>query len=69
MQVARDTRGGHALIALTVDSAVPADVVDEIARAIGATAARVADLPGERAVAGPSSARHCCPWNLVSLDV
>ncbi len=47
MQVCRDARGGEALIALTVDSAVPADVVDEISRAIGATAARVADLPGE----------------------
>jgi D-3-phosphoglycerate dehydrogenase len=47
MQVCRDARGGEALIALTVDSAVPADVVDEIARAIGATAARVADLHEE----------------------
>jgi D-3-phosphoglycerate dehydrogenase / 2-oxoglutarate reductase len=47
MQVCRDARGGEALIALTVDTAVPADVVDEIARAIGATAARVADLHGE----------------------
>jgi D-3-phosphoglycerate dehydrogenase len=47
MQVCRDARGGEALIALTVDSAVPAEVVDEITRAIGATAARGADLPGE----------------------
>ncbi|MGH3409347.1 MAG: phosphoglycerate dehydrogenase [Streptosporangiaceae bacterium] len=59
MQVCRDARGGEALIALTVDTAVPADVVDEIARAIGATAARVADLHGEsRAAAGPDLAGH-----------
>jgi D-3-phosphoglycerate dehydrogenase len=59
MQVCRDARGGEALIALTVDTAVPADVVDEIARAIGATAARVADLHGEsRASAGPDLAGH-----------
>jgi D-3-phosphoglycerate dehydrogenase len=44
MQVCRDARGGEALIALTIDSAVPADARDEIATAIGATVARVADL-------------------------
>jgi D-3-phosphoglycerate dehydrogenase len=44
MQVCRDARGGEALITLTVDSAVPADLVGEITAAIGATAARVADL-------------------------
>ena len=59
MQVCRDARGGEALIALTVDSAVPADVVDEIARAIGATAARVADLHEElRAAPGQDLAGH-----------
>jgi D-3-phosphoglycerate dehydrogenase len=44
MQVCRDVQGGEALIALTVDSAVPAEAVDEIIAAIGATGARVADL-------------------------
>jgi D-3-phosphoglycerate dehydrogenase / 2-oxoglutarate reductase len=47
MQVCRDARGGEALIALTVDSAVPAEVVEEITEAIGATVARVADLAGD----------------------
>ena len=28
MQVARDTKGGHALVALSVDSAIPADVLE-----------------------------------------
>ncbi|RLV51114.1 phosphoglycerate dehydrogenase [Nocardioides mangrovicus] len=36
MQVARDQRGGRALVAMSVDSAVPADVLDRIAEAIGA---------------------------------
>jgi D-3-phosphoglycerate dehydrogenase / 2-oxoglutarate reductase len=44
MQVGRDSRGGEALIVLTVDSAVPADVLEEMTQAIGATQARVADL-------------------------
>jgi D-3-phosphoglycerate dehydrogenase len=44
MQVCRDARGGEALIALTVDSAVPAAALAEITAAIGATVARVADL-------------------------
>jgi D-3-phosphoglycerate dehydrogenase len=44
MQVCRDARGGEALIALTVDSAVPAGARDEIVAAIGATMARVVDL-------------------------
>ncbi|MCW2726194.1 MAG: phosphoglycerate dehydrogenase [Frankiales bacterium] len=43
-QVSRTDKGGHALMALTVDSAVPADVLDEIATAIGATSARSVDL-------------------------
>jgi D-3-phosphoglycerate dehydrogenase / 2-oxoglutarate reductase len=46
MQVCRDARGGDALIALTVDSAVPADAADEIGAAIGATATRVVNLAG-----------------------
>src|SRR5262249_12562745 len=44
MQVCRDVRGGDAIIALTVDSAVPADARDEIAGAIGASVARVVSL-------------------------
>jgi D-3-phosphoglycerate dehydrogenase / 2-oxoglutarate reductase len=36
MQVSRDAVGGHALIALTVDSAIAPDVVDRITEAIGA---------------------------------
>jgi D-3-phosphoglycerate dehydrogenase len=47
MQVCRDARGGEALIALTVDSAVPADARDEITAAIGATVARVVDLSSD----------------------
>jgi D-3-phosphoglycerate dehydrogenase len=46
MQVCRDARGGEALIALTVDSAVPADAADEMAAAIGATMTRVVNLAG-----------------------
>jgi D-3-phosphoglycerate dehydrogenase len=44
MQVARDTKGGHALVALTVDSAIPAAVLDEIMQAIDAEAVRAVDL-------------------------
>ena len=44
MQVCRDARGGEALIALTVDSAVPPAALAQITAAIGATVARVADL-------------------------
>ena len=44
MQVARDAKGGHALVALSVDSAIPADVLDEIAAAISAASVRAVDL-------------------------
>ncbi len=44
MQVCRDTIGGHALVALSVDSAIPADVLDEIGRAIEAVEVRAVDL-------------------------
>jgi D-3-phosphoglycerate dehydrogenase / 2-oxoglutarate reductase len=47
MQVCRDARGGEALIALTVDSAVPADAREKIIAAIGATVARVVDLSSD----------------------
>jgi D-3-phosphoglycerate dehydrogenase len=45
MQVARDTKGGRALVALTVDSAIPTDVVSAIAAEIEAEV-RVVDLEG-----------------------
>ncbi|HET7902295.1 MAG TPA: phosphoglycerate dehydrogenase [Candidatus Nanopelagicales bacterium] len=44
MQVSRDEAGGQALIALTVDSAIPADVLAAMAQEIGATSARSVDL-------------------------
>jgi D-3-phosphoglycerate dehydrogenase / 2-oxoglutarate reductase len=44
MQVGRREAGGEALIAMTVDSAVPHDVVEDIAEAIGAADARALDL-------------------------
>ncbi|MDQ6651085.1 MAG: phosphoglycerate dehydrogenase [Actinomycetota bacterium] len=44
MQVARRAQGGEALMALTVDTLVPADVLAEIAAIIGAHSARSVDL-------------------------
>ena len=44
MQVSRDEAGGQALIALTVDSAIPADVLAAMAEEIGAVSARSVDL-------------------------
>lgn len=44
MQVARDVKGGHALIALTVDSAIPDTVVETVVREIGASSGRAVDL-------------------------
>ena len=44
MQVCRDSKGGHALVALSVDSAIPADVLDSIGRAIDAVEVRAVDL-------------------------
>jgi D-3-phosphoglycerate dehydrogenase / 2-oxoglutarate reductase len=44
MQVCRHAQGGDAMIVLSVDSAVPSDVLTEIAEAIGAGLARVVDL-------------------------
>ncbi|MFI7128495.1 phosphoglycerate dehydrogenase [Nonomuraea sp. NPDC050153] len=46
MQVARSTKGGNALIALTVDSAIPAEVIDQIGNEIGAESGRSVDLEG-----------------------
>ncbi len=44
MQVARDAKGGHALIALTVDSALPGAVIDAVVSEIGASSGRAVDL-------------------------
>jgi D-3-phosphoglycerate dehydrogenase / 2-oxoglutarate reductase len=44
MQVARDHRGGLALVALTVDSAIPADVLDDIAGEMRAQLVRAVDM-------------------------
>jgi D-3-phosphoglycerate dehydrogenase / 2-oxoglutarate reductase len=46
MQVCRAARGGHALIVLTVDSALPAPVLAEITTSIGAATGRAVDLDG-----------------------
>ncbi|GAA2418328.1 phosphoglycerate dehydrogenase [Actinomadura vinacea] len=46
MQVGRDTKGGRALIALTVDSAIPAQLLDVIKNEIGADTGRRVDLDG-----------------------
>ena len=44
MQVARDAKGGHALVALSVDSAIPASVLEEISVAMDAVSVRAVDL-------------------------
>jgi D-3-phosphoglycerate dehydrogenase len=44
MQVSRDSKGGQALVALSVDSAVPAEVLSEIREAISARVVRGVDL-------------------------
>jgi D-3-phosphoglycerate dehydrogenase len=44
MQVARDTKGGHALVALSVDTAIPAPVLEEIRTEIDAASVRAVDL-------------------------
>ena len=46
MQVERDRQGGEALSVLTVDTAIPAGVLADIATAIGASDAKVVDLDG-----------------------
>ncbi|WP_216844020.1 phosphoglycerate dehydrogenase [Phytoactinopolyspora alkaliphila] len=46
MQVSRDTLGGHALVAMTVDQAIPSMVLDNIVEAIGAEWGRTVDLDG-----------------------
>jgi D-3-phosphoglycerate dehydrogenase len=44
MQVSRDAKGGHALVALSVDSAIPPEALAEIEQAIDATWLRAVDL-------------------------
>ena len=44
MQVARDHKGGHALLVMTVDGAIPGPVLEEIVHDIGAQTARQVDL-------------------------
>ena len=44
MQVARNARGGAAMVALTVDSAIPHPVLEEIVATIGAHSGRTVDL-------------------------
>jgi D-3-phosphoglycerate dehydrogenase len=44
MQVARTDEGGRALVAMTVDSAIPAEVISAIGREIGADGIHVVDL-------------------------
>jgi D-3-phosphoglycerate dehydrogenase len=43
-QVSRTTRGGEALMAVTVDQPVPTELLTDIAGRIGAREARAADL-------------------------
>jgi D-3-phosphoglycerate dehydrogenase / 2-oxoglutarate reductase len=47
MQVSRKAQGGPALMALTVDSAVPPATLIEISQVIGARSGRVVDLPAD----------------------
>jgi D-3-phosphoglycerate dehydrogenase len=44
MQVSRDSKGGHALVALSVDTAIPPEALAEIEQAIDATTLRAVDL-------------------------
>ena len=47
MQVARREAGGEALMALTVDSSVDAELLSAVAAEIGSTRGSIADLRGE----------------------
>jgi D-3-phosphoglycerate dehydrogenase len=44
MQVSRDEKGGHALVALSVDTSIGADTLEEIEHAIDAGWVRAVDL-------------------------
>ena len=48
MQVGRDAKGGHALVVLTVDSAIAHEVLEEITTEIGAENGRTVDLDPDR---------------------
>jgi D-3-phosphoglycerate dehydrogenase len=45
MQVSRTAEGGAALMVLTVDSAIPASALEDIATAVGAAEIHAARLP------------------------
>jgi D-3-phosphoglycerate dehydrogenase len=51
MQVGRHAMGGDALMAMTVDSAVPADLTRQVAESIGASAARTISLTDTKGAA------------------
>ncbi|GAB3252356.1 phosphoglycerate dehydrogenase [Nocardioides dilutus] len=44
MQVARDEKGGHALVALSVDTSISAETLEEIEHAIDAASVRAVDI-------------------------
>jgi len=44
MQVSRDSKGGSALVALSVDTAIPTETLDEIETSINAQSVRAVDL-------------------------
>jgi D-3-phosphoglycerate dehydrogenase / 2-oxoglutarate reductase len=46
MQVSRDRKGGQALVAMTIDSQIPAAVLDDITKAISAESMLTVDLTG-----------------------
>ncbi len=46
MQVSRDSKGGHALVAMTVDSAVPHEVLQQTITEVGAESGRTVDIEG-----------------------
>jgi D-3-phosphoglycerate dehydrogenase len=46
MQVSRDRKGGHALVAMAVDSAIPPEVAEQVRTAMDASAVHVVNLVG-----------------------
>jgi D-3-phosphoglycerate dehydrogenase / 2-oxoglutarate reductase len=59
MQVSRDAKGGHALVALSVDSAIPAEALAEIEAAIDATSLRNRSPTSTLRCSRPSGAPPC----------
>ncbi len=47
MQVSRDTKGGHALVGMTVDQAISPEVMDDVITSIGAEWGHTVDLDEE----------------------